>query len=767
MDAKRDAILSLCDCPDQPEAHRLLDRLEADYLERFEPSVIADHMRSLLALRADRPVSLILRPGEAGLVECTVLAFDHPFEFSIITGLLAGTGFSIESSDVFTLRRTAGMRQPQVWEHRRPGKADHDPLKAGLIIDRFVGRLLGPTRDFSAWAEAFETAIREAISLLDRGDELSSERAKRLVNEQVTAWLTTRRTDAKSPEFTPTAQPMDIRVEQLAIATRLHLRAPDAPAFLYALSTALSLHGLSIHRTRVRTVEGRVEDQVDIVDAAGRPLVDPDRLDSVKLSVMLTQQFAYFVDCAPDPFMALSRFERLAEQITQVPERHQWLELLANPRTMAELAKVLGTSDYLWNEFIRLNPESLLPIFRPHVQGRDFCLPSYTIPRRLEEVLRGVRGIDRRQEALNEFKDRELLLIDLEHILSSDRPDASFQLLSQRLVLLAENLIATAARLVFDDLVGEYGRPLGDKRRKGRYAVFGLGKLGGVALGYASDIELLFVYEGEGRTTGGKRRSISNSQFFEYLAQRTSLFIRAKREGIFQVDLALRPWGERGPLACSREHFEEYYAPAGKAHPFEKLALARMRWIAGDPGLGFELEQVRDRLLYEGPGLDLDALWALWNKLHLKNRSNRGLNSKHSPGALADMEGAVQLLQVMHARTAPQLRTPRLIEAIESLRRAGLLQPREYEQLSAAYHFLRRLINAQRILRGSAQDLLLPPAGSDELTHLARRMRYVPGRSKDAGAALLADFQAHTAAVRRFIQTRFGRKPPGLSKEHP
>ena len=74
----------------------------------------------------------------------------------------------------------------------------------------------------------------------------------------------------------------------------------------------------------------------------------------------------------------------------------------------------------------------------------------------------------------------------------------------------------------------------------------------------------------------------------------------------------------------------------------------------------------------------------------------------------------------------------RLDESIQSLRRAGILSPIEFEELMGAYQFLRRLINAQRVLRGSAQDLFLPARSSDELLHLARRMNYVPEENNAA-----------------------------------
>jgi glutamate-ammonia-ligase adenylyltransferase len=217
-------------------------------------------------------------------------------------------------------------------------------------------------------------------------------------------------------------------------------------------------------------------------------------------------------------------------------------------------------------------------------------------------------------------------------------------------------------------------------------------------------------------------------------------------------------------LASSREQFAEYYRSGGPAHPFERLALVRLRWIAGAPKLGFTIEQLRDELLYGGGSLDLDAIWEVLHKMRVQrlgSSAGRQLNAKYSPGALSDLEGTVQLLQVTHATDAPQLRTPRLHEAIESLRRAGVLSPVEFNELMAAYQFLRRLINAQRMLRGSAQDLILPPEKSDELVHLARRMNYRPNDERgDAGSLLLSDFRRHTNAVRQFIRSRLGRDVP-------
>jgi [glutamine synthetase] adenylyltransferase / [glutamine synthetase]-adenylyl-L-tyrosine phosphorylase len=735
-----------------------LNRMEADYPRSFQPAEIARHLQALSKLSGDNPVQVILdkEAGPDGAIECTVLAFDHPFEFSSITGLMAGTGFSIESSDAFTLKRVKSAPAPRLGV-RRARPAPHpqrDPMRDAVILDFFRGQLLGPITDFKIWSREFKAALEEIMRLLDDEEEHSTERAKRLVNERVTQWLKeSRRAKEKQTDKSP-----DVSVELLPEATRLHLWAPANPATLYALGTALSLNGLQIEKTRARTVNGQTFNEIDLVDAYGKPIIDPERIGQLRSSVLLTQQFAFYLDRSPDPFTALKRFEELSQKIVQIPERGQWLALLSNPLSMADLAKVLGASDFLWDDFIRWHTEALLPVFQRHALGRELWPPARSLPRRLEEALAGVKDFEQQREKLNQFKDHELFLIDMDHILSGGNPDVAFQILSERLVFLAENLVSAAVKFVYAELRRLYGEPKDHRGRVAPFAVFGLGKLGGVALGYASDLELLFLYDGDGTTRGGARGCLENGEFFSILTRETSASIVAKREGIFQIDLRLRPFGGSGPLACSAQQFAEYYSPKGEAHPFERLALARLRWIAGDARLGCRIEQIRDQVIYENPEMEAKAIWEISDKMRAQHATGKQLNSKHSAGALADLEETVQMLQVMHAADAPQLRTPRLQEALRALRRGQILSAAEFDDLMGAYDFYRRLINAQRMLRGSAKDLLLPEAGSDELLHLARRMKYPLDAAADVDAkALLDDFQRYTKIVRQFIKKRLGR----------
>src|ERR1700728_226285 len=460
---------------DAEVARSLLARIEPEYFSTFDPPTIARQLQTLVKLSPENPVEVMVTPAGAGTIDCVVAAFDHPFEFSCITGIMAASGYGIENSDAFTHRREKSAGKPPKANRRQWLARPADPRSQTLILDCFRGRLLDSANNLKAWTANFTALVKEVIGLLDQEQEDATDRAKRIVNERVTQWL--KRYRESGLPAAPIVR-LEADVEQMPGATRIRLQAPDAPAFLYALRTALSLHGSQIDKTRARTIEGKAANEIDVVDSAGQPLADPNVVQQLQRSVLLTLQFCYFLDRAPDPFTALQRFEELARQIVQMPEAGKWLELLSHPLSMGDLAAVLGASHFLWEDFIRRNADALLPLLQRRVRGEELCPPMGSLPRRLEDSLGGAKNFDEQRKRLNEFKDRELFLIDLDHILAKENPDEACQILSQRLVFLAENLVGFAVRLVYAELVRLYGTPRNEKRRETGFAVFGLGKLG-------------------------------------------------------------------------------------------------------------------------------------------------------------------------------------------------------------------------------------------------------------------------------------------------
>lgn len=732
-------------CPNLPldliEGH--IARLGDGYFEAFDRPTVKRHLEAIASLEPDRPAQILIDWKGAERVDCTVIGFDHPGEFSLITGLLAATGFSIVSGSVFTYATgSAGgashperrrKAQPERWYRRR------------CIIDQFSGTLAEDV-SFTEWETSIAQRMGEVLTLAEQGGDSVSQ-AKHVVNELVARRLADLHSQAAAVLY-----PVEIEMRDGGEAyTTLRIHSQDTPAFLYALSNALALQGISVERVRIQTREGYVEDEMDIVDASGGKITDRERLDRLKLSILLTKQFTYFLTTAPDPYAALSRFEQLVEEVLNHPDREQWLDAFADPTAMHDLARILGASDFIWEDFIRTQYEALLPLVRRHEERRmDFS--EQALRTRLEEALTGTSTYEERCRGLNQWKDREIFLIDLHHLVQTG---GDVRALAEPLTRVAARVVQEAVATVFDALAARFGKPRTVGGLEATWAVFGLGKFGGVALGYASDIELLFVYSDSGKTDG--EQPIENADFFDRVAADSARFIKAKREGIFHVDLRLRPYGKSGLRACSLESFCRYFAASGEALSYERLALTRLRSVAGDAALGAQVERLRDEFVYESQAIDMEELQRLRERQFETKASGEAFNAKFSPGALVDVEYYVQILQVLHGKQFPVLRTPRIHEALKGLTTCGILDAKESARLEEAYLFLRKLINGLRMLRGSAVDLFLPAEESDEFGHLARRMGYEQMQELSSEQALRVDFETCTARVRAFIERHFGR----------
>jgi [glutamine synthetase] adenylyltransferase / [glutamine synthetase]-adenylyl-L-tyrosine phosphorylase len=732
-----------------------LRRLDAGYFQRFDTRQIARHIRLLASLTPEKPVALIVEEGAGEGTVCTVLAFDYPGAFSFIAGVLSSMGFDIGSGDIFT------------WSTAREGTPRSLALRRRRIIDCFTG-VIDRGGEPGEWEAACAAGLTGVFVGLEQGGEPAAA-ARRAVNE-----MAARSLEALRPEQERVLYPVQIDIGPAPSGrTRMRVLSQDTPFFLYTFSTALTLQEVLIEHVTIRTEGGRIEDEFEIVDSAGHPLTDPARIDRIKLSVLLTKQFTSFLGGAPDPLAALLRFEQLVKEAIAVPGQDRWLGILGTEGVMRDLAQLLGTSTFLWEDFVRLQYEELLPMLAPHMAGKSLCEPVETLPDRLAAALDGAVDTEEFARRLNDFKDREIYLYDLDHILTAGRAGeyesfaTGFLLLSRRLTALAEIVVDAAAAHAWKTLCARVGEPRTVAGLPVRYALLGLGKMGGIALGYASDIEILLVYSDSGASAGPD--GIENAEFFDRMVREILQLVHAKREGIFHIDLRLRPYGAAGPLGCSLESFCTYYARGGPALSYERLALVRLRAIGGDRTLGSQVERLRDEMVYSAQSIDTAELREIRaRQAQEKTGPVRApgmslpagpvrLNAKFSPGALVDLEYAVQILQVIHGATEPRLRTPRIHEALEALASIGVLEQPEAAELVAGYRFFRRLINGLRMLRGSAKDLELPQVESAEYLHLARRVGYVAEPGMSPAQKLHLDFETHSAAVRAFVERHFGR----------
>ena len=223
--------------------------------------------------------------------------------------------------------------------------------------------------------------------------------------------------------------------------------------------------------------------------------------------------------------------------------------------------------------------------------------------------------------------------------------------------------------------------------------------------------------------------------------------IRSKEKGIFELDLRFRPYGNQGPLSNTLRQIEEYYSQKGQSWDFERQCLVRMRFIAGDPDLGKNVLAVRDRFVYGGEPLNIEELARLRKRQLDEFVAAGSWNAKFSRGGLVDIEYHVQHLQVEHGYVDPSVRHAGTRSALKSLREGGYIDEDTYRGLREAHRFLRRLINALRILRGHARDLVVPEPESEEFAFLARRMGYPLGEELQ----LVQDLENQRDTVKRLV----------------
>ena len=297
---------------------------------------------------------------------------------------------------------------------------------------------------------------------------------------------------------------------------------------------------------------------------------------------------------------------------------------------------------------------------------------------------------------------------------------------SQELSDLAEVVIQAAFALAAGEVSSAIGMPQADVDAPCPWVVCGLGKFGGRELGFASDLELMVLYAHEGQMPA--LRPIHHWEYFERLVQTLLATLVARREGIFEIDLRLRPHGRAGSLATSLAGFRSYFAAEGPAQPYERLALVKLRPVAGDATLAEDVVALRDRFVYDGRPLDYANLWHVRHRQATELVPPGAVSAKHSPGGLVDIEYYVQARQIEVGAEHPEVRVTSTHEAIRTLEALGAISPAEAQALQGAYRFLRELIEALRVVRGHARDLTIPPASSREFAHLARRMGYAqPG----------------------------------------
>ncbi len=727
---------------ERPRAEEHAARMDPSYAETFGDEDIRRHAQLADRLDESRLVAVDATPEPPGLWRVTIVGWDFPGELSLICGLLYANGFSILHGEAFTYEPVAAPEEPPPRRAERgravdpftgrprpavPAPAAGRPDPRRKLVDVFTVRPLRGEALSDPW-KRFEEDLEVLFRLVRQGRhrEARGEIARRAALTQ----------QALAVAATP-LYPVDIEIDNEGSGgyTVLRIDAPDTTGFLYELTNALALGKVSIWRLTAASAGMRVRDTLWVTDASGAKITSPARLRELRAATVLIKHFTHILPRSPNPESALLHFGDFLGQLFARPDWPDELASLESPKVLEALARLLGVSDFLWLDFLRMQHANLFPIVKD-VDVLAAPRPAAELERDLASAIRSAReaggdsgdgrtaepeaaGAASWRDALNAFKDRELFRIDMRHILGRTADIAQF---GEELSDLAQIVVKAAFEECERELVAAHGRPRLVDGSPCPMAVSALGKAGGREMGFASDIELLFVYEGEGETDGPQR--LTNAEHFERLVRSFVAAIRSRREGVFEIDLRLRPYGGAGSMAVSLDAFRRYYARGGPAWDYERQALIRLRPLAGDAELGRRLVSLRDALVYEGEPPDVASIRAMREKQVRQLVAGGTFNPKFSPGGLVDVEYLVQLLQLRHGRDDPGVRRANTREAMAGLAAAGRLGTEDHERLVAAQSFLRSLVEALRVVRGNARDVTIPPYGSEEFSYLARRLTY-------------------------------------------
>jgi [glutamine synthetase] adenylyltransferase / [glutamine synthetase]-adenylyl-L-tyrosine phosphorylase len=377
-------------------------------------------------------------------------------------------------------------------------------------------------------------------------------------------------------------------------------------------------------------------------------------------------------------------------------------------------------------------------------------------------------------DGLRRFKRRELLRVAVRDLaggvdvqqVGAELADLAQACLEAGLALAAREAGAPPAGP--PEGSGEPQGPVG--RAPVDLAVLGMGKLGGRELNYVSDIDVLFCHrpaEGADPQAAG----LAAERVARVLVQGLSAV--TPEGACYRVDVNLRPEGRNGPLSRTLPSYQAYWQRW--AQPWELQALIKVRPVAGDRELGGRFCAEAAGFVYP-QRLDPETLAAIrHNKARIEAsapaRADGDRQVKLGPGGLRDIEFAVQLLQLVHGRHDPALRSGATLVALERLTAAGFVGRTDAAQLADAYRFLRTVEHRLQLAQERRTHTI--PADPAARRWLAATMGYRDTQQGSALEAFEADRRRHAAAVRglhaklfyRPLLEAFGAVPAGLEPE--
>ncbi|MFI1919482.1 bifunctional [glutamine synthetase] adenylyltransferase/[glutamine synthetase]-adenylyl-L-tyrosine phosphorylase [Nocardia sp. NPDC020380] len=457
-----------------------------------------------------------------------------------------------------------------------------------------------------------------------------------------------------------------------------------------------------------------------------------------RIQALLLPTLLEWLGETPNPDAGLLAYRRVSEGL----DNEIWFlrELRDEGAIAQRLMIVLGSSAYLPDLLINA-PETI----RMYADGPDGPLLLATQP---SDVARGIlSGAGRYDESRRAVATaRSLRRHELARVASADVlgmldvPQVCAALSSVWIATLEASLQA-----VIRASEVERGRPA-----PADFAVIGMGRLGGMELGYGSDADVLFVCD----PRPGEDETVAVKWAISVAEQVQRLLGAPSTDPPLQVDAGLRPEGRNGALVRTLAAYDAYYAQW--AQPWEVQALLRARQVAGDEGLGIRFLHIIDPVRYPEAGMspegvrEIRRIKARVDAERLPRGANPATHTKLGRGGLADIEWTVQLLQLQHANAVPTLHNTSTLESLDAIEQAALIDTTDAALLRDAWLTATKARNALVLVRGKSADQL--PGPGTLLSAVAK----VAGWPNDDGSEFLDHYMRVTRRAKTVVERVFG-----------
>ncbi|MGI5308997.1 bifunctional [glutamate--ammonia ligase]-adenylyl-L-tyrosine phosphorylase/[glutamate--ammonia-ligase] adenylyltransferase [Rheinheimera sp. WS51] len=624
----------------------------------------------------------------------------------------------IDFSAIESLRR---MKQQIEQENRRLNRTNNIKLGVGGIREvEFVVQTLQLIRG-GRIPVLQQTSLLKALVALVNEDIISAQEAAELKTDYLLLRKIEQALQGINDQQTQTLPDDQATQQQLLLSVSIATWSE----LMSAVTSAM--HRIHQHFLQVIDIEEDVEEQDTTL---GRLLWDSDQdidelavlidwldLEQAKQVISILHQFKqdcqkrslgvrgrqYLAKLMPHLLFMLQQqasapvvLEQVLVVFKQIVTRTAYLELLyENLAALQQLVTLCTESGWLARHLSRF-PMLLDELINPKELYQLSTKADYADRLRQHLLRVATDDLELLMETLRQYKQVQQLRIAAADI----RGVLPLMQVSDHLTWLAEVILEQVIDIAWLQMAERYGEPAGFTAEDKGLAVIAYGKLGGIELGYGSDLDVVFVHQCDSQAGTNGKRQIDSRQFYLKLVQRILHLCTTRTNSgvLYEVDTRLRPSGNSGLLAIHIDTYGEYLQQ--EAWTWEHQALVRARVVYSSGDLTNKFEKIRQKILTLPR--DIKQLAEDVQQMRQKLRQHHQaevMDMKHSAGGIVDLEFISQYLVLAYAERYPQLyQYSDNIRILDAVADVGLLPPTQVGVLQQAYQLLRGVGHRQTLM---------------------------------------------------------------------